>query len=804
MRRQLWFVLLLPLTGLAADLPYQQAPADVSEVLNAPPPPLASASPRGNAVVFMQAASHPSIADVAQPMQRLAGIRIDEATNGLHVAPTYVSFILKRLPDGASVPLDLPEKANLGAPVWSPDGRQFVFTNLTSFGIQLWVASAETGALRQIGGVLVNGVHFGPEDPPVVWFGDSRSLLVRLIPAGRGSPPALPPIPKGPDAQESLGGGGPAPTYEDLLASRHDEDLFDYYATAQLAICDVASGVARPVGSPAIYSLSVPSPDQQHILVERIQHPFSYQLPATDFPAIIEVLSRTGAAEYRVAALPVADHVPLAGVREGPRSVQWLQAKPATLVWAEALDKGDPKSKAPFRDHLLTLAAPFAAAPLEGFKTSRRFRSLAPLADGRVIVDDFERLKRIVHLTLVDLDHSATAPRELSRRNERDAYSDPGAFVIATESDGRQVVAQSGNAILLHGLGASPAGDRPFVDRLDLATGAKERVFQSGADGFEDVVAVLDDSGNGLITRRESPTEAPNFALRLGSQVSSLLIPASPPAALFHIRTQLVTYRRADGVPLSFRLYLPPGIPPGVRLPGLMWAYPYEFSDASTAGQVTGHAERSFPDLNYHQLAVLHGYALIDNAAMPIIGDPDTVNNTYVDQLLMDAKAAVDKAVEMGVVDRARIGVFGHSYGAFMTMNLLAHSDLFHAAVAESGAYNRTLTPFGFQSERRSFWEAPDVYTKMSPFWFADKIKTPILLTHGEADDNTGTYPIQSERMYAAIRGNGGIVRLVMLPAEAHAYRAKETLEHVVAEELGWFDRFLGKPDGYPPGMLNP
>jgi dipeptidyl aminopeptidase/acylaminoacyl peptidase len=277
----------------------------------------------------------------------------------------------------------------------------------------------------------------------------------------------------------------------------------------------------------------------------------------------------------------------------------------------------------------------------------------------------------------------------------------------------------------------------------------------------------------------------------VGDQLTQITHFSNPTPQAAGVTKQLVTYKRADGVPLSFTLYLPAGYKPGTRLPTLVWAYPYEFSDASTAGQVTGHAAQAFPELTYHQLPVLDGYALLDNAAMPIVGDPDTVNNTYVEQIQMDAQAAIDKAVEMGVSDRERIGVFGHSYGAFMTGNLLAHTNLFHAGVAESGAYNRTLTPFGFQSERRTFWEAPDVYTKMSPFWFADKIKTPILLIHGEADDNTGTFPIQSERLYAAIRGNGGTVRLVMLPAEAHGYRAKETMEHVLYEELAWFDKYL-------------
>ena len=328
------------------------------------------------------------------------------------------------------------------------------------------------------------------------------------------------------------------------------------------------------------------------------------------------------------------------------------------------------------------------------------------------------------------------------------------------------------------------------MDRLNLATGKSVRVFQSDS-GYEDILAVLDDAGTRLLTRRESPTDPPNYFLRSGGDAKALTSYPNPMPQTAGVKKELVTYKRADGVPLSFTLYLPANYRPGQKLPALVWAYPYEFSDADTAGQVTGHEAQSFPQLNYHQLAVLHGYALIDNAAMPIIGDPETVNNTYVEQLLMDAQAAVDKAVDMGVVDRQRIGVFGHSYGAFMTANLLAHSQMFHAAVAESGAYNRTLTPFGFQAERRTFWDAPDVYTKMSPFWSADKIKTPLLLIHGEADDNTGTFPIQSERMYSAVRGNGGTVRLVMLPAEAHGYRGKESMEHVLYEELSWFDKYL-------------
>ncbi len=775
---------------VAADFPYQHPPKGVVQALNAAPTPVVSVSPQHDYAVFMQQVRYPSIAEVAQPMLRLAGIRIDTNTNAMHLAPSYTSYAIRRLSDGGEVKIATPPDAKLGAPIWSPDGKQFAFTDTTKKGVELWIATTATGQVRRVEGAVVNAVGAAPV---AEWMGDNRTLIVRLVPSGRGAPPAETSIPQGPHVQESLGHAGPAPTYEDLLSTPHDEDLFDYYATAQLAYIDSVSGKVSPLGSPAIFTLFRPSPDEKHLMISRLHRPYSYQLPMNAFPAEVEVWDRAAKVEYKIASLPLADRVPLAGVRTGPRSYNWLPAKPATLTWVEALDGGNPKEKAPNRDRIMAEAAPFRQEPQEVARIKERFRNMQPLAADKVLVEDYERLSRVIRTMEVDLDKPGSDARVISSRNERDAYRDPGTPVMKTAPDGRRMVVQTGDQILLSGLGASPAGDKPFVDRLDLATGKSERLFQS-EEGFEAVEAVLDDSGTRLLTRRESPTEPPNYFIRTGSTLKQLTHYADPMPQASGIKKQLVTYKRADGVPLSFTLYLPPDYKPGTRLPAVLWAYPYEFSDADTAGQVTGHEAQSFTLLNYHQLFVLQGYALIDNAAMPIVGDPDTVNNTYVEQLQMDAQAAIDKAVDLGVVDRERVGVFGHSYGAFMTANLLAHTNLFHAGVAESGAYNRTLTPFGFQSERRTFWEAKDVYTKMSPFWFADKIKTPILLIHGEADDNTGTFPIQSERMYAAIRGNGGTVRLVMLPNEAHGYRGKETMEHVLYEELSWFDRFL-KPE---------
>jgi dipeptidyl aminopeptidase/acylaminoacyl peptidase len=782
-------LLILPTLVWAGDSPYQQPPTEIREVLNAPPTPTVSVSPQRDCAIFLQAVRYPPIAEVAQPFLSLAGIRVDANTNGVHMANYYVSFTIKKLPGGESVAITMPKGGKFGAPVWSPDGKQFAFTNTLAKGIELWIGSPSTGQTRRIPGLMVNGVQAG--GAVVQWMGDNRTLIVSSVPASRGPAPAELAIPTGPHVQESIGNGGPAPTYEDLLATPHDEDLFDYYGTSQLVYLDAASGKSTPFGKPGIYTMVRPSADQAHLLIGSLHRPYSYQVTAGSFPQEVEVWDRTGKTEYKVASLPLSDRVPLAGVRTGPRSYQWLPDRPATLVWTEALDKGDPKAKVPFRDKIVLIAAPFSGQPNEIFKTQERFRSLEPLAGGMALVRDFERVKRIERTLEINLDKPGAEAKVIISLNEKDAYRDPGNPVLKTTADGRRQVLQSGDEIFLQGTGSSPTGDHPFLDRFNLVTGKSERLFQSGTGAYESIVAVLDDSGSRLLTRRESPADAPNYYIHAGPDAKALTSFPNPAPQTAGVTKQLVTYKRADGVPLSFTLYLPAGYKAGTKLPALVWAYPYEFSDVETAGQVTGHEAQAFPELNYHQLFVLHGYALIDNAAMPIIGDAETVNNTYVDQLLMDAQAAVDKAVEMGVADRSRIGVFGHSYGAFMTANLLAHSNLFRAAVAESGAYNRTLTPFGFQAERRTFWEAPDVYTKMSPFWFADKIKTPLLMIHGEADDNTGTYPIQSERMYAAVRGNGGTVRLVMLPAEAHGYRGKETMEHVLYEEVTWFDKYL-------------
>ncbi|MEN3326342.1 MAG: hypothetical protein V7638_1149 [Acidobacteriota bacterium] len=767
---------------------YKKPPKEVLDILNAPVTPGISVSPARDNIILTTGLRYPPLADLAQPMLRLAGRRINPAVNSPHRYQYSVALTMKRVAGGSEGKIDVPPGAKISGVEWSDDGKHFAFLNGTANRVDLWVGDATTGKIHNLKTVTINSVMGNA----LTWMPDNRSLLVQLVPASRGAAPAQPTVPNEPSTQESSGRPGPVMTFEDLLKSPYDEKLFEYYATAQLALVDSTSGRTTTLGQPAIFQNVDPAPDGQHVLVTRLHKPFSYLFPDYAFPKDIEVWDTKGKLVYKVASLPLADQVPVDGVITGPRNVRWRPDEPATLVWVRALDNGDPKKKVPYRDSVVMLKAPFAGEPAEFYKTEQRFAGMAwGERDGVVLISDYERDKRWLRTFLVNA-NKPDAGKLVWSRNQQDRYNDPGTPVMESVK-GQRAMLQSGDSIYLIGNGSSPEGDRPFLDRFNLQTLKSERIFRSDANSYEVPITVLSDDGAQFITRRESPTEAPNYFVRSSAaQARALTQYPDPTPQLRGIKKQLVTYKRADGVQCSFTLYLPPDYKEGTHLPTVVWAYPLEFTDAGTAGQITGSTQRATSIVGpSHLFFLLEGYAVLDNATMPVVGTPETVNNTYVEQIVMSAKAAIDKATEMGVTDPDRVGVGGHSYGAFMTANLLAHSDLFRAGIARSGAYNRTLTPFGFQSERRTIWEAPELYLKVSPFMFASKINEPMLMIHGEADDNTGTFPIQSERMYQAMKGNGGTVRLVMLPHEAHGYAGRESIEHVLFEMISWFDKYV-------------
>jgi dipeptidyl aminopeptidase/acylaminoacyl peptidase len=785
-------------SGIFAQGSYRQPPKEIMDVLNAPLPPLTSVSPAKDRVALLEPVRYPPIAELAEPMLRLAGLRINPRTNAPHRQLYFIKVVLKNISGGAETTVELPAGAKIVSPTWSADGKYIAAGNITPRGIELWIIDAASGKASKIENVLVNTTLGGFE-----WMPDQRSLIATLVPQDRGEAPSYTDVvPNEPNIQETAGKTGAVQTFQDTLKSPNDEKLFEYYTTSQIAVINI-DGRIKNLGGPGIYNTFEPSPDGRFILTSRIKRPFSYLYPYSRFPADIEIWDADGKPVKTMANNTLQDDLPVQGVTREPRSFGWIPTEDATLMWAVALDEGDPRKKITPRDRLLKLAAPFSGEPEEVVKVEQRYsgRMFGENA-GVMFFYDYNRDTQHRRIFMMDYRNPSEKPKLIADLNIRDRYNDIGQPVMKLLPNGGSVVLQKGDNIYLSGQGSTPQGDRPFLRRMNLTTGETNEIFRSGADEYETFVALLDTDGSRFITRREAETVPPNLFITHACppQQKCQKVPdpvqltdfQDPTPQLRRIKKQLVKYKRADGVDLSFTLYLPPDYQEGTRLPTVVWAYPLEYTSADVAGQVTGSTNRFTTISGYsHLFFLLQGYAVLDDATMPIVGDPLTVNDTFIKQLVMSAQAAVDKAVEMGVTDPERVGVGGHSYGAFMTANLLAHSDIFRAGIARSGAYNRTLTPFGFQSERRTFWEAKELYQTVSPFFFADKINEPILLIHGEADNNTGTYPMQSERLFAAIRGTGGTARLVMLPLESHGYAGRESIEHTVYEQLNWFDKYV-------------
>lgn len=788
---------------------YSLPDADVIAIIDAPPTPLASPSPGEEFIVLVHYQSHPPIGMLAKPRLRLAGLRLDPAIGGRQRTRRFTGLSVLRISDGAEDTLTLPDDAQVSVPVWAPDGRRFAFTVDEPDGIGVWTCEVGAEPVR-VPGLRVRDV-LGAEPPglagTVRWSRDGRSLLaLGEPPGGREALARLAgqPEPVEPQVTEVAGKRSQMATFQDLLTSAADEDRFETLATTVPLRVDPATGAARQLGPAGLYRYVGESPDGAYLLVHLLQRPFSFRVPYGYFSRRAEIWTAAGEPVRVIADLAVSDEVPRMGVPTGPRQVAWDERAPARLIWIEALDGGDPVAPAEHRDAVMVLAAPSGGEAELAFKVTGRCLDWTNLDDaGALLVTEHDRDRRWLTTSVCDL-ADPSANWVLFDLAEDDAYGDPGAPMMRLHRDGTRTIRQDGQAIFLRGDGATPEGERPFVDRRDLATGETTRLLHSPADAHETLLCFTGGRTDEAVIWRESPAEPPNLWLvpvapagpqpaRVGER-RVLTGWRDPHPQVTGMRKRLISTDRGDGVQLSGLLHTPPGYDPARDgpLPLVIWAYPHDFGSAGTAGQVRGSSTR-FTRLTAHDPAwfVLRGYAVLADATMPVIGDPETKNDTYLEQIAVAAAAHVKALTEAGIADPARVAVGGHSYGAFMTANLLAHTDLFAAGIARSGAYNRTLTPFGFQTERRNFWEVPEIYDRVSPFRYANQISAPILLVHGADDANSGTFPVQSERLFQAIGGNGGTARLVILPLESHGYVARESVLHVLAEQFRWLDRWL-------------
>lgn len=794
----LFAVLLMTFFALPEEVStYQVPPKEIADLIDAPGTPYVLLSPDGTTLVIVERPSLSSIEEVFQPELRLAGLRINPGTTSRSRTTHYHTIKFKNLKTNRVYPISgLPEKPRISNFSWSPDGKKVAFTLLRRTGLELWMASPADGTAGKLTDVSVNGTMYGK---PYQWFSDSKRILFKSVDPGRGEPPEKNPVPKGPVIQSNTGKAAPVRTYQDLLENQHDEALFVYYTTSRLMVVEMGKP-PLPVGRAGIISGFGLSPDGDYILVHMIKPPFSYLVPYHRFPKSVEIWDGKGNRVKKIADIPLSEDIPKGfnACRTGPRSFTWRNDAPAEIYWVEAQDGGDPGKEAEIRDQLFCLEAPFTGRARPVLPLKYRFGGIQWGNGSVAMAFDWWWKTRKQRTVRFHPDFPEKTRQIIFDRSWEDRYNDPGDFVTRTNRYGRDVLLiESGDTSLyLTGQGASPEGNRPFIDRFSLKNGKTTRLWRSRPPFYESVVDIINLKKHLVLTRREGKRIQPNYHIRnlKTGKLKQVTFFPHPYPLLKNVEKQFITYEREDGLKLDGDLYLPPGYRKSDGpLPVLMWAYPTEYKSKKAAGQVTDSPYR-FIRLYWGSplLWITQGYAVFDYPKMPIVGEGDQEpNDTYVKQLVANAKAAIDKLVEMGVADRNRVAIGGHSYGAFMTANLLAHSELFAAGIARSGAYNRTLTPFGFQAEERTFWEAPEVYFKMSPFMHAQKIKSPILLIHGDADNNSGTFPLQSRRFYHALKGHGATVRLVILPFESHGYRARESIMHVAWETHRWLETYL-------------
>lgn len=791
------FLLYAFTTSFAQDaISYQTPPKLIADLLLAKPTPIISLNSKAEWMLLSERNSYPTVEELGQPEFKVAGLRLNPNNFSLSRQNFLNNFILKSIKGGKEYKISgLPANLLAGNVSWSPSETKIAFTNTTHSQVDLYIIDVATQKATKINQRGVNTVLGNA----YIWVNEQTIVYKSTIQAATNAP-KKPITPKGPTVQQSLGKTAPSPTFQDLIKSPYDEQIFEFYATAQLI--QNKNGVESMVGKPSIISSFSLSPDNKYMMQRQIQKPFSYLVTANRFPSTISITNLSGKTIKIIAELPSSEGTPSGydNTQNVPRGFDWKDDEAATIIWAMPLDSGFIKKQVPFHDAVYALAAPFNGSPKELFKTKLRYQSTTWGNSTFALVQEISRAKQTVRASRYNGSNGTL--ELLFERNQTDEYNNPGRPVTVKNQYGKEVIelVDNGTKILMNNTtGSSPKGDLPFLAKFNLTTKKNEIIWRAAEGSFETIVEVIDANKLTLLSRKESQKEVPNFYIKdLMLRIADRPITnfSNPYPALEGVTKEKIKYKRADGVDLTGDLYLPKGYnkEKDGPLPLIMWAYPREFNSAADAAQVRGSKDR-FTTLNWGTpiYYVTQGYAILENAEMPIVATSadKKPNDDFVAQLKLNAEAAINYLSNLGIADKNRVAVGGHSYGAFMTANLLAHTNLFKAGIARSGAYNRTLTPFGFQNEDRTYWQAPQLYYEMSPFSYADKIKTPLLLIHGEMDDNTGTYPINSERLFSAIKGNGGTVRFVYMPYEAHGYRGKENLLHVLWEQFQWVEKYV-------------
>lgn len=782
------------------DLAYQKPSASILALTDYEPAPSVSMDTKKNYMLLSYRSVYKTLDDLNQEEMRLAGLRINPVTN-ISSTVTYSNNLkIRKIKDVKAEPTQvagLPAHPRITYISWSPDDSKIAFTNTTATGVELWVIDVATAAATKLTAANLNA-NMGV---PYTWYKDNKTLLVRMIPANRAALiDSKKDLPKGPIVSVAEGKVSQNRTYQDLLKNKTDEQNFETLVSAELYNVSI-TGDKKLYKGADIYDNQSISPDGNYVMLTTIKKPFSYIVPLSRFPQATIVYDLQGKEVKTVNEKPLVEIMPkgFGAVVTGRRSMGWRADQPASLYYVEALDKGDPANKVDYRDEIFTWQAPFAAAPVSIAKTKQRYGGVVWGNASTAVLFDSWYDTRNQKTYLINPSAPDLQPQLVFDRNYQDIYSDPGSFETKENEYGRSVLAIEGDNLFLIGKGFTKEGQFPFIDEFNLKSLKTKRLYQSAAKDKMETIYSIEDFKNGVaLVQVQSSNEYPNYYFRNYKKKiapTQITFNKNPFEAIANVHKEVIHYKRADGVDLSGTLYLPAGYDQAKKekLPLLIWAYPQEFKDKNSAGQSDKNPnEFTFPYYGSFVYWVTKGYAVLDDASFPIIGEgTKEPNDNFIEQLVANGRAAIDAVDKLGYIDRSKVAVGGHSYGAFMTANLLTHSNDYACGIARSGAYNRTLTPFGFQSEQRNYWDVPDIYNTMSPFMNAQKIKKPILLIHGEADNNPGTFTLQTERYFQAIKGLGGQARMVILPKESHGYAAKENILHTLWEQEQFLDKYL-------------
>ena len=779
------------------NIDYQKPSSEILNLVEYERPPSVVYDSDKAFMLFLYRDNYKSIEELSQKELRLAGLRINPKTNIGSRVTYYKNIKIKYLKDKKSfienitgMPLS-PKISNIN---WSPNQKNIAFTNTSEDGVKLWILNLETRSTKKLLELKLNS-NIGNA---INWINDNE-ILIKVIPENKENLiDQNDIIPTGPTISSNDGDNAQNRTYQDLLKNKTDESNFEQLVNSEIYKVSLNGEIQKWLEMDMYTNIS-PSPDGNFVIVSSIKRPFSYIVTYGRFPRSISVHDDDGNLISNLANIPLVEELPKGfnSVRKGKRNFSWRMDKPSTITYTIALDEGDPSKESNYRDELYELESPFQGDGVAIFKSINRLRRIIWGNIDNAIAMDYWTKNRNEKTYLFNPSNINQKPKIINDRNYQDRYSDPGFFLTERNIFNKNVLKIDSNNLILIGDGYSDKGQFPFIDKLNLNTLNKKRIYESNyTDKLEDLLD-FDTEKNQLLVRIESKSDYPNYYFKNlnGRNIKKITDFKNPFDILNQVDKEVITYKRNDGVDLSGVLYLPIGYDKKSKekMPMIMWAYPREFKDKNSAGQNTNNPnEFTYPYYGSMVYWVSKGYVVLDDASFPIIGEEITQpNDNFRSQLVENAKAAINAVYKLGYIDKNKVAVGGHSYGAFMVANLLSHSDLFAAGIARSGAYNRTLTPFGFQTEERSYWEAPEVYYTMSPFMHADKMKTPLLLIHGEDDNNSGTYPMQSQRYFNALKGLGAVVRLVMLPKESHGYSSKESIYHVLWEQDQWLEKYV-------------